>query len=345
MSLPVKGCLISETKGRGNVCLKGIHHLSQPDLRRVLQRIGPILYKVFLYAFLLGMAYVLLYPLLIIISKSFRPQADMYNPSIIWISSGVTADNIKMAIQALNYFPTLVLTVRVVLLNTLLSLVVCSMTGYALGRFKMRKKPLFVGLTLATIIVPVQTYIIPLYFQFAYFDFWGIGQIARVFRGEAATVSLINSESAYYMLNLFGCGLRSGLFILIFMQFFKNLPKELESAARVDGCSEFRIFTRIMIPNMGPAFLVVFLFSVVWNWNDYYLGQLLMRRKMLLANKLGMVKELVNAVINPGGYGDGVSGTVVVFSSTILFILPPLILYIFAQRRFIQSVERSGIVG
>jgi len=301
--------------------------------------------KLLLYSFFLGMSYVLLYPMLIIITKSFRPLEDMYNPSIVWISSGFTLENLRTAIKVLDYFPTLLLTIRIVLVNTLISLIICSMAGYGLARFRMEFAPVFIGIIIATIIVPVQTYIIPLYFQFVNFDFFKLGRLIEVFTGTPAVVNLVNTEFTFYIMNLFGCGMRSGLFILIFMQFFKNLPKELENAARIDGCTELGTYIRIMIPNVKAAYLVVFLFSFVWNWNDYYLSQMFMRRNMLLANKLGMIRELVNPVVNPGGWGDGVSGSVAIFASTILFILPPLLIYIVAQRRFIQSFERSGIVG
>ncbi len=319
--------------------------LDNYKLKRAGTKAGRVVYWIFIYALLIGLAYVLLYPLIIMLTKAFRPVEDMYNPSIVWISSGFTWENFKNAIDALNYKDSFILAIRITFINTVLSLLICSMMGYGLSRFKLKLNPLFMAITILTIIVPVQTYIVPLYFRFSNFDFFGIGSLIGLFTGESLTVSLVDSEFSLYVLNLFGNGLRSGLFILVFMRFFQGLPMELENAARIDGASEFGIYSRIMLPNIKPAFIVVTLFSLVWNWNDYYYPRLLMSGNSTLSVKMENVKMLVNNVVNPGGWGENLQSTPVLFAATLLFVLPPLVIYIILQRGFTQSFERSGIVG
>lgn len=318
---------------------------SQDKKRKFKNKALKITYFIFLYAFLIGMAYVLLYPILIMLSKAFRPVEDMLNPNIIWISSRITFDNFKVAVLALEYFPTLVKTLRITLINTVLAMISCSMAGYGISRFKLKLKPLFVIIMILSILVPIQTYVIPMYYDLVYFDFFGIGSLIGLFTGEALTVNLVNNEIVFYIINALGVGLRSGLFVLIFMRFFAGLPKELESAARIDGCNELKIFLKVMLPNMGSAYLVVFLFSFVWNWNDYYYSNLLMRSSALLSTKLSQAKELVTSVVSRGTWGSNADTLPTMFAASILVILPPLIIYAVLQRGFVQSFERSGIVG
>ena len=309
------------------------------------KRVPKVFYWIFMYALLIGLAYVLLYPLLIMLTKAFRPVEDMFNPSIVWISSGATWENFKNAIYALDFWDTLVTTFRVVAVDSLLVLFICSMAGYGISRFKLKLKPVFIVIMILTIIVPIQTYIVPLYFEFVYFDFFGIGEVVGLFTGKTATINLVDSEFSLYVMNLFGNGFRSGLFILVFMRFFQGIPKELESAARIDGASEFAIYSRIMLPNMKPAFIVVTVFAFVWNWNDFYYSRLLMRKNPLLAVRMDSITELVNNIVNQGAWGENVQSTPVLFAACLLFVIPPLIVYIILQRGFTQSFERSGIVG
>ena len=303
-----------------------------------------VLYSVFRAVFIICMAYVLLSPILIMLSRSLRTASDMLNPSIVWIPSSFTLENFGKAYELMDYGSTLLMTGRIVLVTTLLTLISCSMAGYALARYQLKFSKLCMVVAILTIIVPMQTYIIPYFFQFRYFSFFGILNIVEAVTGNSDVYLHLNdTEFTYYIPAVLGAGLRSGLFVIVFMQFFKGLPKELEDAARVDGCSEARTFVQVMLPNAGSAFLVVSLFSVVWYWNDYYFAQIMMKSKQMMSTKIGSIRALIRNM--EGAWGDGYSETVYIYAAALLFILPPLILYIFVQRYFIQSIERTGIVG
>lgn len=312
-----------------------------PDKQRLLA----LLYSLFRLAFLTGMVYVLLFPLLVMVSRALRPSSDMYNPSIIWIPSSITLDNFKKAAGILKYRDTLLLTLKVVIISTVFTMASCSMAGYALARFNLKATKLLVALATLTIIVPLQTYVVPLFFQFKFFDLFGIGRLVGLITGSSLTMNLTNTEATYFLTSILGLGIRSGLFILLFTQFFKGMPKELENAARIDGCGECKTFLSIMLPNALPVYLVVFIMSIVWNWNDYFFSSIMLRQKQLLATKIGMLRTLVNMSSTTSSYGDGLTETVVIYAGAILFILPLLIIYMFAQKYFIQSIERTGITG
>ena len=303
-----------------------------------------VVYSIFRAVFLICMAYVLLSPILIMLSRSLRTSADMLNPSIVWIPSTFTLENFGVAYELMDYGNTLLLTGRIVWVTTVLTLISCSMAGYALGRYNLKISKLCMVVAVLTIVVPIQTYIIPYFFQFRFFSFFGILNVVEWITGNSDVyLHLNNTELTYYLPAALGAGLRSGLFVIVFMQFFKGLPKELEDAARVDGCSEARTFIQVMLPNAGSAFLVVSLFSIVWYWNDYYFAQTMMQSQQLMSTKIGTIRTLVRNM--SGSWGDGYSETVYVYAAALLFILPPLILYIIVQRFFIQSIERTGIVG
>lgn len=175
-------------------------------------------------------------------------------------------------------------TARVSLLCTLLSMISCSMAGYALGHYKLKTNAIFMVLAIVTIIVPLQAYIIPLFFRFRFFDFLGVGKLLQLF-GIEATINLVNGELPYYILSACGMGIRSGLFIWIFMQYFRSMPKELDDAARIDGCGEASTFIRIMLPNAISPYLVTFILSVVWYWNDTAYSSVFSTKKSIACNK------------------------------------------------------------
>ena len=304
---------------------------------------------IFRLLFFIGMIYITLYPVLIMVSRAFRTPEDMLNPTVIWLPQHFTVKNFSIIAEIIDYSSTALLTGRIAIISTIFTMASCSMAGFAFGRYKLRGKVVLMTFAILTIVVPLQTYLIPIFFKFRFFDFFGAGKLIGLFTGTPLVVRLSESEISYYILAIFGMGIRSGLFILLFYQNFKGMPKELEDAARIDGCNEWKVFTRVMLPNASAPFLVTLILSLVWYWNDTVYDTVLMRKTQLLAAKVADLKALVNAsFMGLQKYGiekNGVSETVLYFAAAILFILPPLILYLFVQRFFMQSVERSGIVG
>ncbi len=308
-------------------------------------RIGKISFAVFRTVFLLGMAYVLLFPLIVMITRAIRPYTDMYNPSIVWIPSSVTFDNFKDALTALGGASSLFRTLRIVIISTILSMFTCSMAGYGLARFKIKLSGLFVILAAVTVMVPIQTYVIPLFFEFRFFDYFGIGSLLGLFTGETLFTNLTTNEAIYYILSILGVSTRNGIFILLFMLNYKGIPNELEMASRVDGAGEFRTYFQIMLPNAVPSFVVTFVMSMVWLWNDSFFPSIVYRQDFFLSKRMADLRVLATEAMGLSNYATNLSETGVMFAACIIFILPLLIMYMFVQRFFIQSAERSGITG
>lgn len=317
-------------------------HSLRPKHKQRLAKGGFSLFRVL---FLIGMSYVLLFPLFVMLSRALRPYTDMYNPSIVWIPSGLTMENFRYAMKALGGVSSLFHTLRIVLISTVLTMISCSLAGYGLARYRMRTSPLWVVMAALTVIVPLQTYVISLFFNFRYFDFFGIGSLIGLITGEKIFINLTTSEFVYYIMNILGSGTRSGLFILLFMQTFKALPAELENAARVDGAGEFRIFARIMLPNATASFVVTFVMSMVWQWNDSFFPSIVYNQDFFLSKRMSQLRVLATDALGLSNYATNLSETVVMFAGCLIFITPLLLMYMFVQKYFMQSMERTGITG
>ena len=222
------------------------------------------------------------------------------------------------------------------------------MAGYGFARFRFRGKNVLFALLIFTIIVPVQTYMIPLYVEFKNFDYFGIGSLIGLFTGKTLQTSLVNSNLPFYIMAALGAGIRSGLYIFMLRQFFMGMPKELDEAASIDGCSPLQTFLKVMLPNAVPMMVTIVVFSLVWYWNDYYLSSMFFNNNPPLSQKLTELRTLLDF----SGQVTTITKQELVFlkegilaCGCLVTILPPLILYIFAQKFFTEGLERSGIVG
>jgi len=304
------------------------------------RRMGHLAFAIFRTAFLIGMAYVLLFPLFVMITRAIRPYSDMYNPSVVWIPSGITFENFKYALSALGGVESFLKTIKIVLITTLLTMISCSMAGYGLARYRFKGRNLSLALAILIIVIPPQLLYPSTYVIYRFFDFSGFLSLFGV------SFNLLNTPWTFILPSIFGVGLRGGLFIYLFCQFFSGLPKELEESAKLDGCGHFRTFVNIMAPLAKPAFVTVILFSMVWHWSDYYSASTYYNGE--LKPLVVMLSKLASILRTDGVLATGES----VFSirmylqaGAMLTIAPPMLVYIFAQRQFVESIERTGLVG
>lgn len=293
--------------------------------------------------FIIGLCYLFLFPLVYMISTSLQDPSSINDPSVMWVPRSFSLKGIKVALQVLNYVPSMLLTMVITFGSTLATLVSCSLVGYSLARFKYRERNLLFCFVIFTIIIPPQTIQLSSYINFRFFNFGGLLNILSPVTG-IDHINLLNTPWTFILPAIFACGLRSGLFIFIFRQFFQGMPKDLEEAAKVDGCNAFVTFVRIIIPLAGSAFITVFLFSFIWHWNDLYSASMYFidGTKPLSVMLLGIQDNLRSYI--PYG-ASSFALRVYTVSGALLMIFPPLILYVFAQKYFTESIERTGIVG
>lgn len=279
-----------------------------------------ILWSIVRGVILLGLCFTIIYPFLVKIIDSFKSFEDYLDPSVQYIPKYFTLENIKTVLTQMNYDKTFFVTLGFSSLIGLIQVIICALVGYGLARFKFWGNKIIFMLVILELLVPPQTLMIPLFTRFRFF-YGGF--------------NLIGTYYPAIILALTGIGIKNGLFIFMFRQFFINMPKELEEAAYVDGCNTFRTFYKIMLPSAVALMVTIFLFSFSWQWTDTIYSGLFMRGTKLIANALPYVnggEEEVMAI----AYNN---------TAAVLSVLPIAFIYVIGQKFFIQSVERSGITG
>ena len=251
----------------------------------------------------------------------------------------------KNAIHYLDYTEALGNSIVLVSVCTLLQVTSCALAGYGLARYRFRGDKVVFVLVLLTMLVPPQTVLIPTFMNFRFFDPFGLVSLFNAVTGSDVNINLINDPLAFYLPAAFGNGIRSGVIIFIFRQFFRGLPRELEEAAYLDGCGSLRTFLQVMVPNTGGAFLITVLVSIVWYWNDYVYTSSLLSNYKTVMNQLYILKNHINHIMEYDMGASAQEGILILQSGVFLCILPPLVLYLILQKNFRESVERSGIVG
>lgn len=290
--------------------------------------------------FFLGIGFYILYPIFTKVMMAFMAEADLYDATVSLVPKTWTWYNIETVMGSINYWESFKNTALLSLTVMVLQLASALVVGYGFGRFDFPCKGLIFAAGLLMLMVPPQTFIIPLYLSYTNFDVLGI---FKLILGEP--LNLLNTYWPFVLSSALCTGTKGMVFVYMFRQYFRGMPKEIEEAARVDGAGEFRTFWQVMAPSSKPIAVCVLLLSFVWQWNDIqYTGWYMSEFDLLSVNIYaidGLYKSFTGygGVISPG-YKTILNGTGVV-----LLIIPLLILYLFLQKHFVQSVERSGIVG
>ncbi len=300
---------------------------------------------------LCGLAFILLYPLIYMISMAFRPVDEVFDPAVIWVPRNFTLENFTGVLTSMDYFNSLLQTFKIGILSSLLLIASSCLTGYGFARFSFKGQKLLFGILLFSIIVPPQTLLIPLYLQNAKFDYFFLsritGFITKIVTGTETSyppiTNILNTPLPFYLQAIFGNGIRSGLLIYIFRQFFAGMPRELEDAAYIDGAGPLKTFWKVMRPNANAAFLTVFLFSTVWYWNDYYYSTSFLSSAQTVSVRLSMLRAYL--ITSNSFQSDPYKYITQMQAGCLLTILPPLLLYVIFQKYFTESIERTGIVG
>ena len=296
------------------------------------------------YIVLVLLAYQLLYPVLYMISASIKDPLDSYDPSVIWIPKNFSATGFIDAFKSMKYLDALKGSMEISLGCAILDVMSCALAGYGFARFKFPFKNFLFACVIVTLMVPMQTIILPYYMNMRYFDPLGLVSAFNSVFDRTITINLVGKNLAFYLPSLFGSGIRSGLYIYIFRQFFEGMDKALEESAQIDGCGPLRTFLSIMLPNARNSIVTVFLFSFVWHFNDYYLTKQLLgtsRRTLIVA--LSSLRIDLAALIGGQTAFDPIRIQTRIQAGCLLAIVPMFLLYIFAQRKLADSIEHIGI--
>ncbi|MBR1441556.1 MAG: carbohydrate ABC transporter permease [Lachnospiraceae bacterium] len=285
------------------------------------------------YALLIAIGFIYLYPMLYMFSTSFMDQSDLLDSSVKWLPSKLYLSNYVDAAKSMdliaNFFKGLVIAG----IPTVLSVGACMIAGYGFASFEFRGKKILMALLVFSYILPSQVTMIPTYVLYS-------------------NLKMTGSLWAFILPALFGNGLNAPIFILIFYQFFKQVPRVLIEAAQIDGAGYFKSFVRIAVPSAGPAILTVFLFCFVWYWNESYLTELFVKgiasTNSFWSNLVIQLKDFdtsfSSSLLQTGDAATSLNESVRM-AATAITILPLLVMYLFLQKYFVESIDRAGITG
>jgi multiple sugar transport system permease protein len=338
----------SQSNQRKNALTDAGHDGRQNEKTRIILRrlkhtfttvsgYSQILMSAAMYLLLIGLSFVFLFPFLYMLVTSVMSNTDLNNPAVQWIPSEIKFENYFIAANLLNLNIYAWNSLQVTVLASIGHVLSCSFIGYGFARFNFPFKKLLFMFVILAFIVPVQTLIVPLYLTFTRFK-W------------------LNTYLPLIVPTFFGFGLKGALYVFIFRQFFLTLPKDLENAAKIDGCGFMRTYWQILFPLAQSALVVVLVLSVVWHWNDFYEPAIYVANtvKGFLPPRIRSIVQIVNlppeqlyerlAALGLPENDDTINNAVIMSGAAII-MAPVLVFFAFAQRKFMQGIERTGITG
>lgn len=259
---------------------------------------------------MVGFAVAFLTPLIWMMIASIRPEADIAANPLALVPTSIRPENYAEAGTAIA--PFFLNSVKLAALSVTGVLLVSSLAGFAFARLEFPGRNIFFGVVLATAIVPNIVYLLPQYALFqqmgwidTHYPLWVPRILTPVF----------------------------GTFLL--RQAFLGVPKELEEAARLDGCSTFRVYWQIMLPQVKPALAAVGVFTFVESWNDLF-------GPLIFLNSTDLQTLPLALSLFQGEYFTTIS---TLMAASTMTVLPVLLVYLLAQRYFVEGIASSGLKG
>lgn len=254
-------------------------------------------------------ALAMLAPIVWAVLSSTKTKTELASRSPGFLPKSLSLDNYTGALDSFNFTRYFANSIIVTVAATVLTLFINSMAAFALAKYNFRGRNALFLLTLATIMIPLQVILLPVY---------------KVVASLGMTNSLLG-------LIIPPAATPTGVFLL--RQYMLSLPDELLEAARIDGASEWRIFWRIVIPLCRPALAVVAIFSVIWRWNDFLWPLIVAHQESVYTVPVALARFNSQLVV-PFNY---------VLAMSVLSMLPVIVLFLLMQRQIIHGIAQTGL--
>lgn len=271
------------------------------------------LIKTIVYILLIVSSIIILIPIFWMLSTALKEDSEVYLFPPEWIPKKMYPSNFVRALTFLPFGRYFINTSIITFLSVIGQLISSSLVAFGFARLKARGKDLLFLLVLSTMMIPSQITMIPIFVLFKLLN-W------------------VDTFKPLIIPNFFG----GAFFIFLLRQFYMTIPIELDDAAKIDGCSYFGIYTRIILPLTKPALATVAIFTFMWNWNDF-MGPLIYlnsREKLTLSLALSRFTGMY-----------GMTAWNLLMAASIVVALPCFILFFFAQKYFIQGIVITGLKG
>mgnify|MGYP002409506330 CR=1 FL=1 len=266
------------------------------------------------YLLLIAVGIIMVFPILWMLLSSFKPNEEIFSNVGLWPSTF----NFNSYMQGwvghgqYTFGHFFMNSFRLVIPTVLFTLLSSSIVAYGFARFNFPFKKLLFSIMISTLILPNAVLVIPRYLLFR----------------------RLNWLDTYYTFTipaLFGC---TPFFIYMFVQFFRNIPLELDESARIDGCNSFMIFIKIMVPLCRPAFISAAVFQMVWTWEDFF------NSLIYITSTENFTVSLALRMAMDTSESANWSG---ILAMAVLSMVPCVIVFFSSQKYFVEGISSSGM--
>jgi multiple sugar transport system permease protein len=276
------------------------------------KQVRNIIRSILIHSALMPAAFLFLLPFFWMVSTSLKTDEQLYTYPPVWIPYPLNWANYPNAVTYITFFLYLRNTLIIAVVSTIGALISCSLVAYSLSRIPWPGRNFLFLLTIATLMLPFQVTLIPLFLVFK-------------------SLGWVGDFRPLIIPHFFG----SGLYIFLLRQFFMTIPMELSEAARIDGASEFRIYSSIILPLAKPALATVAIFEFIARWRDYLGPLIYLNDQKLYTLSLGLYEY-------SSQYGREWG---LLMAASVLITLPIILLFFFLQKTFVQGITLTGIKG
>jgi multiple sugar transport system permease protein len=265
------------------------------------------------HALLILASFGMLYPLFWMVGSSFKPESEIFSDLGLWPDQ-IVLSNYRQGWHALreSFTSFYINSILIAALSVIGNLIACSLTAYAFARLEFRFKWFWFALMLGTLMLPYHVTLVPQYVLFLSID-W-VDTILPLVVPKFLAVD--------------------AFFIFLMVQFFRGLPRELDEAARMDGCGPWRIYWRIVLPLSTPVLATAAIFSFIWTWDDF-LGPLIYLNNISNYTVPLALRAFVDS--------QGLSAWGQLFAMSTLSLVPVFVFFLFFQRLIIRGVAMSAM--
>lgn len=275
-------------------------------------KVGAFIRKLLIYIFLFLFALCFLLPFFFLLTGSFKTSSELFSVPFHWLPKEWTLENYRQVFTKIPFFRYLKNTMIIVIANICGALISNSLIGYGFARLRWPGRDKVFMIVIATMILPYQVTLIPVYLMYT-------------------KIHWVGTFLPLIVPGFFG----NPFFIFLMRQFLVGIPKEITESARIDGANEFTIFLRLIMPISKPVLATVAIMSFMNSWKDF-LGPLVFLGNDKLYT-LSLAASMLRSNLNPNWE--------LLLALGVVMVLPVLILFFVLQKYFIQGITMSGIKG
>lgn len=255
---------------------------------------------------------IMIYPLLWLLVSSLRPTDVIFRSPGLWLNDLYIKNYTEGWFALSSPFSQYIVNSAIVVVGAIAgNLFSCSLAAYAFARLKFRFRTLWFSIMLMTIMLPVHVVVVPQYIIFN-------------------KLGLINTFVPLILPKFLGT---DAFFVFLMVQFIRGIPRELDEAARLDGCGHWKIFSRVMVPLMGPALATTAIFTFIWTWSDFFTPLIYLTDPIAYTVPVALRSFLDATTASNWG---------AMFAMSIVTLIPLFLAFLFGQRFLVRGIATTG---